>query len=396
MDGASAGPIPRSKPITHQTSETKRPSRIQELGKPSRSSQHSASQEQDSDREKRHPKDKRTSSHSKSSVTASERRDERSQGSILPASRSAASTSGGYSILSRFSSLWSPSPLPQEQPLKAADSSKDKPRNIQRSATDLEGFLLQPAEDSRIASAAANLERSISAHIYNYYSCSPRSCPNQIFQGLIDGLDEDFRFPSDLLDLESFRLAALRRLFAQTIVQGMMADGDPENTLLPKEIVALLSMTSNQCPEKLRFAGSSTLRRIAGNLMRLQQRGENQKVTEHQYIQVKWMAQLLHQHFTVLAAPGCNEQARIDQLIAIVKKAAELGVLLLLQPETYEFLWRKRLERSSTSNLADKTSRSNSDFSFVVFPALIKMGDSADRRMRWQEIYKAVLYDEED
>ncbi|KAL9109072.1 MAG: hypothetical protein Q9187_008211 [Circinaria calcarea] len=266
---------------------------------------------------------------------------------------------------------------------------------------DLEEYFLQPAEDSRIQNSIISLERSIATHVYNYYSNMSYSSSNEKFLKAISVGDDIGLIPQSALDIEEFQLALIQRTLTHSIVKNIAIDGDPETTFLPKQIVALLKMAPPQTPEPFRFGASSILRRTAANLLRLQQKGESDVFADFQRCQVRKASEVLHNRFSALANPTLGEGPRMDQLEAIVSKAAQLGVLLLMQPATFEFDWLKRyIERSTGSSLVDKVkARPDQIEGLMVFPALIKTGDNTGRKLRKPEIICRPVYeyiDEDD
>lgn len=76
-------------------------------------------------------------------------------------------------------------------------------------------------------------------------------------------------------------------------------------------------------------------------------------------------------------------------------KGAQIGVLLLLQPATYEFDWSTRF--SIGSSVDDQGKGLSRPGPFVIFPALSKIGDSTGRELRKpQVVCKPEYLDEDD
>ena len=148
----------------------------------------------------------------------------------------------------------------------------------------------------------------------------------------------------------------------------------------------------------VRFAASALLRRTAANLLRLSQRGESEHATREQESQVGRAVDDLHDQLTSLASLESNESSRKLQLEAIMKKGAQIGVLLLLQPATYESDWFMPLERSSTKHSAsEQTSRRvKKDRRIMTFPALLRTGDPTGRQLRKPEVLCKPDYAEEE
>lgn len=102
----------------------------------------------------------------------------------------------------------------------------------------------------------------------------------------------------------------------------------------------------------------------------------------------------LHKQLSVLANLDSNEPARKEQLEAIMTKAAQFGTLLLLQPATYRFEW---LVRSSAGSSFDDQGRGIPKAGpFMIFPALIKIGDSTGRELRKAQLVCKPEYMDED
>lgn len=75
-------------------------------------------------------------------------------------------------------------------------------------------------------------------------------------------------------------------------------------------------------------------------------------------------------------------------------KAAMVGVLLLLQPATYEFEWF--LQFRTGSSFDDHGKAKSAPGRFVVFPALIRTGDSTGRELRKPQLVCISEYMDED
>lgn len=104
--------------------------------------------------------------------------------------------------------------------------------------------------------------------------------------------------------------------------------------------------------------------------------------------QVRAASKGLSSRLEPLANPDCNDLERETQLEAIIGRFAELGVLLLLQPATYEFkgsspLRPKYLSTDSFPNHAKAKARC--EWRFTSFPALLRTGDSTGQPLRRAE-----------
>lgn len=160
------------------------------------------------------------------------------------------------SFLSRWSSLLSSSPAKKiDAAVKVGavpknEKSEPQPRSTQGSAMDLEGYFLQPTEDSHLQKSAFSLSDSIDQHVYNHYGNRAVRLPNDVFLKILQIEDENLRLPKALLSQESFRLAAIRRLIASAVIKDISVDGEPDTTFLPKEIVSLLAMVPVHSTEK--------------------------------------------------------------------------------------------------------------------------------------------------
>ena len=112
-------------------------------------------------------------------------------------------------------------------------------------------------------------------------------------------------------------------------------------------------------------------------------------------MQVRAASELLHKQLSTLANPDSSESARREQLEAIMMKAAEIGVLLLLQPSSHRCEWSVQL--STGSSLDDQGKGETRPGTLVVFPALIRTGDSTGRKLRRpQMVCKPEYLDEDD
>lgn len=147
----------------------------------------------------------------------------------------------------------------------------------------------------------------------------------------------------------------------------------------------------------VRFAASALLRRTAANLLRLSQPGESKPFAELQKTRIEGAVDDLHDRLSVLASPESDEYLRKLQLEAIMKKSAEIGVLLLLQPATYQFEWFMPLERSSTKHSAEEHGRRvKRARRILTFPALRRTGDNGGRPLRKPEVLCKPEYMEEE
>lgn len=148
----------------------------------------------------------------------------------------------------------------------------------------------------------------------------------------------------------------------------------------------------------VRFAASASLRRTAANLIRLNPQGESVPFTRLQEAQIRCAANHLHDRLTDLASPESDEHQRKVQLEAIMKKSAQIGALLLLQPATYEFDWSMALERSSSKYSAgEQISRKvRRERRIMTFPALLRIGDNTGRQLRKPDVLCKPEYMEEE
>ncbi|KAI4203187.1 MAG: hypothetical protein LQ350_002063 [Teloschistes chrysophthalmus] len=311
------------------------------------------------------------------------------------------------SFFSRFSSLLTSAPAekatttpqldvaPRDDAVPKVEKVEAQPKSTQDASVDLEGYFLQPAEDSQIQKGVIAISDSIDQHVFNHYGNRATNPPSDIFLRIVQMDNEELRLPKILIDQESFRLAAIRRLIAGAMIREIAIEGDPNTTFLPKEIVALLQMAPAHGAEKFRFAASSAFCRLAANLLRLGQSGASTAYSESQRSRVKMASDRLHKGLSVIANKDSQEAARRDQLEAIMTKAAEIGILLLLQPATHQFEWSTQL---STGSSFDEQGRIKSrPGPFVIFPALIRTGDSTGRKLRrGQMVCKPEYLDEDD
>ena len=141
------------------------------------------------------------------------------------------------------------------------------------------------------------------------------------------------------------------------------------------------------------------MRRIAATLLRLDDRKtESLDYAEQRDNNIGTTAELLHHNLSELANLESGDSERAVQLEAIMRKAAQLGALLISQPETYDFNWsniyqrsERNLARSSTNSMR-KVGRQRG----ILFPALFKIGDSMGRQLRKAELLSNTEYFEEE
>ncbi|KAL9582016.1 MAG: hypothetical protein Q9212_003551 [Teloschistes hypoglaucus] len=352
----------------------------------------------DQDRMKFSEKDRKTSI-----SEPRQHRLQRSHSSGVPAT----SVEEPRSFFSRFSSLLTSAPAekdtttpqldvgPRDDAVPKVEKVEAQPKSTQDASVDLEGYFLQPAEDSQIQKGVIAISDSIDQHVYNHYGNRATSPPGDIFLRIVQMDNEELRLPKTLIDQESFRLAAIRRFIASAMIREIAIEGDPNTTFLPKEIVALLQMASAHGAEKFRFAASSAFCRLAANMLRLGQSGESVAYIESQRSRVKMASDRLHKGLSVIANKDSQEAARRDQLEAIMTKAAEIGILLLLQPATHQFQWFAK--SSAGSSFDDQDRIKSRPGPFVIFPALIRTGDNTGRKLRkGQIVCKPEYLDEDD
>ncbi|KAL9601204.1 MAG: hypothetical protein Q9219_002704 [cf. Caloplaca sp. 3 TL-2023] len=283
---------------------------------------------------------------------------------------------------------------PKVEPAAKMERPEPQPRTTQSALIDLEGYFLQAAEDSQIQKSVIALSDSIDQHVYNHYESRATAPPSDAFLRIVQLDAKDFLLPKTLIDQKSFRLAAIRRTIADRIIRDISIDGDPGTTFLPKEIVSILTMVPAHAA-KFRFAASSVFRRIAANLLRVNQGEESQTYAEFKRVQVRKASDRLHKQLSVLANVDSSEAPRKEQLEAILMKAAQIGTLLLLQPTTYRFEWSAQFWMGSS--IDDQKKGKLRPGPFVIFPALIRTGDSTGRELRKaQLVCKPECLDEDD
>lgn len=238
--------------------------------------------EQDLERRKLSRKERRTNS-GKTSSESRPAKVERVQSSGL----SAPPPDEPKSFLSRFSGFLASAPAGKteatpsktEQAPKIDTSTKidtvaktvakpDKSEPQLRSAlTDLEGYFLQPAQDSLIQKSVVALSDSIDQHVYNHYGDRAASPSHDAFLRIVQLDAENLRLPQILTIKSSFRLAAIRRMIASALIRNISAKGDPSTTFMPKEVVSLLAMAPTRGTERCEFLAQCKSKTIVSMLM---------------------------------------------------------------------------------------------------------------------------------
>ncbi|KAL8934104.1 MAG: hypothetical protein Q9216_006075 [Gyalolechia sp. 2 TL-2023] len=368
-----------------------------------------AHMDQDSERRKLSRKEKRTNSWKATSESRSSRIERNASFGL-----SAPTPEEPKSFLSRWSGFLASAPAstteaspsktevapkieaaPKTEPTSKTDRSEPQTKSKQSTLVDLEGYFLQPAQDSLIQKSVVALSDSIDQHVFNHYGDRATVSPPDTFLRIVQIDTQNACLPQALVNQGSFRLAAVRRMIASVLIRSISLRGDPNTTFLPKEIVSLLAMTPAYGTERFHFAASSVLRRTAANLLRLGQNTESPEYTEFKRQQVKVASDRLHRQLSALANLDSSELARREQLEAIMTKGAQIGVLLMLQPATYEFDWTARFSVRSTTD--DQGRGSTRPGPFMIFPALSKTGDSTGREMRKAyAVCKPEYLDEDD
>ena len=136
-----------------------------------------------------------------------------------------------------------------EAPAKV-EKSQQQPKPAPTSSLDLEGYFLQPAEDSHIQKGVVALSDSIDQHVYNHYGNRSTGPAFNAFLKIVRIDGKDLNIPKTLISKQSIRLALIRKSIASEILWRIATDGDPNSTFLPKDIVSLLSMVPAHSTEK--------------------------------------------------------------------------------------------------------------------------------------------------
>ena len=76
--------------------------------------------------------------------------------------------------------------------------------------------------------------------------------------------------------------------------------------------------------------------------------------------------------FEQWANPSQNSSARVQNLAAIMRHAASLGLVLFSQPSEFQYVWR---------NARDRSSRGSTERRIVVTPGLVKVSDDRGRAL---------------
>lgn len=302
---------------------------------------------------------------------------------------------------------------------KAPPPGTTEERPGERRTPTIEDDFVQPAEESQITRDVTQLRLIIASHVDDHYSGLIHVPLIDVVTEIVTVDDEDQSFArlllnGDAIRQESVRLAAIQRCITNSIIKHITFDGDPDATFLPDDVVSILALVprpNEPCTFLLQvhknretklkatvsFAASAKLRQLTANLLSLGQRGESKKCTEQRQISIDDDLQRLHEILTPLAGPASDDAARKDQLAAIMEMAARTGIMLLYQPATFMFDRRIPLERSSTSNVGDhSTRRSKRGLKFGIFPALLRTGDSTGRLLRRPDIMCRAHYWEDE
>lgn len=119
---------------------------------------------------------------------------------------------------------------------------EQRPRVAQYDTVDLEGFFQQAAQDSHIYGLVSSLKQNIENHVDNFYRGIKEPLSTEDFLIAVSLDDEEIHTCAPFLNHEPLRLAAIQRTIAQSAIDKIRLNGDPETTFLPKEIVSLLAM----------------------------------------------------------------------------------------------------------------------------------------------------------
>ncbi|KAI4177714.1 MAG: hypothetical protein LQ343_000177 [Gyalolechia ehrenbergii] len=142
---------------------------------------------------------------------------------------------------------------PKIESVPKTEKSESQPRSKQGALVDLEGYFLQPAQDSLIQKSVVALSDSIDQHVYNHYGDRATSPPYDVFLKVVQIDAESARLPQSLVNQGMFRLAAVRRMIASALIRNISVKGDPSTTFLPKEIVSLLTVAPAHGTERREF-----------------------------------------------------------------------------------------------------------------------------------------------
>lgn len=171
-------------------------------------------------------------------------------------------------FISRLSRFWrSEAPARIEAPPKTkavpkTEKSESQPKSAQTAIADLEGYFLQPAEDSFIRTNVIALSDAVDQHVYNHYGDRATGPPDDIFLKIVQVNDEDLCLPKNLICLESFRLAAVRRSIATAFIRNISVEGNPSTTFLPAEIVSLLTAAPAHSSDRCKFWQNVCARKV--------------------------------------------------------------------------------------------------------------------------------------
>ncbi|KAI9771494.1 MAG: hypothetical protein M1840_002114 [Geoglossum simile] len=250
----------------------------------------------------------------------------------------------------------------------------------------LDDYLPQPAEDVKLERSVATLSREIDQHVHNYYHRS------EVSPADINALDASFpqylgaqRAGGKVLMSPDRRWIALRQYISAVVIYSISPNGDPNCTLLPKELVALAKVMEElpSSPDPAIAEARSQWRVLSSFLLNpiptafpIISPSKPPRAFAKRYHDSS--ISLIRSNLTSKLRPFAikdREADRARHLEDILVRAAGLGNLLFEQKENWSFCWKVREEGGRIIPTLDGGAEV-----VVVFPSLTR-GDGALVRM---------------
>jgi hypothetical protein len=265
---------------------------------------------------------------------------------------------------------------PSKGPLIVVNEVQDQPRNA------WEKFLPQSADDGSIRLSVKTLFNQIEIHVENYYRDSPVQVTQQMQAGLAQ-VDSP-NLPQSVVALLPRARAPrtiIKHCLANLILSHIVADGNSANTFLPAAFLSLpesLEPSSNNSDKPGKqvsavlppeFTNGYTVYNQALSAWRqLTSYLRPRAAADPLYVSRRDEAiRLAADSFCEAFAPWASRQdtygPRKQNVMEIMKSAAETGILLFSQPCAFGYQWR--------GSGGDSTGEER----IVVTPALVKKAD---------------------
>jgi len=244
----------------------------------------------------------------------------------------------------------------------------------------LDNYLPQSADDRTIQGRASTLFEQIQLHVENYYHNLPVSVSESDAAAAIAPFGSPY-LPGNLISLLSeprSRIPAIKHCFAHKIISSITPDSGSGSSFLPHQFAMLpgtLDVTDGPRSGKPGFDAALSRWKVLTAYL-LPNPNEDDRYTSDRDSAINDVAHALSRAFAPWASTAHPEQDRIYGLAAILKSAADFGILILSQPSWFEYRW-------DMAKVADPQAIV---VAILVAPAVVKVTDEQGRRLRVPQV----------